>query len=169
MDFIQFNASYVRERPGFSAMPAGFQLATTRIACVLLAAAMTGCACSCPRCAPTSCLGWQANCSPTNACFGYFSTCWRSWPPECAPCPSFATVGTSPESVPLPELPPRPPSPDQNSDLPAPEPPPAPTNMLPGFTPPNREEPEDSARLPKRLYGATPLPVSFKPARRDSR
>jgi hypothetical protein len=30
-------------------------------------------------------------------CFGYYSTCWRPWPADCCPCPSFA------ERLPLPE------------------------------------------------------------------
>jgi hypothetical protein len=154
-------------------MPDRFPLAAAKTACVLLAAALTGCACSCPRCAPTSSFGWQATCGPTAPCHGYFSTCWRSWPPECAPCPSFATAAMAPEALPLPALPQRTTSPEEKSDVPAPEPPAAPTNALPGFeapfSPTEPDKPQESARLPRRTNGSNPIPVSFIPARLDSR
>ena len=162
-----------RDRAGQISMPDRFQSTAYLILCGLLAAAMAGCACSCPHCAPTSCLGWQANCGPANPCYGFFPTCWRDWPSDCPPCPSFAMpTGTGAESIPTPDLPPVLPSPNPEINQPATESSGPPANAQPDrslpFPPPQREQPDQGARFPRRDHRATELPV-FIPARLDSR
>ena len=79
-----------------------------RLASLLLWSLMTaGCACSCPRCAPTTCPGWQPDFGVAHACFGHYSTCWREFPTECKTCPSFAAMlMPGAEVVPTAEAPP---------------------------------------------------------------
>jgi hypothetical protein len=79
-----------------------------------------GCACSCPRCAPTTCPGWQPSYSVPHACFGHYSTCWRAFPTECTPCPSFAARRVpGVELVPTAEAPPVMPQPPATVEPPA--------------------------------------------------
>jgi len=155
-------------------MPHRHRLITAEIACLLLAVTMAGCACSCPRCAPTTCLGWQPNCSATNPCYGYFSTCWRNWPTECGPCPSFAALGgTGSEILPTPELPLLIPQPVGENGSAANRQPASPTNNAPGgqlpFSPQERANPEEGAWLPHPTRRSAQTPISFRPAQLDNR
>jgi hypothetical protein len=89
-------------------------------------------------------------------CFGYYSTCWRPWPAECYPCPTFAEILANPEviapAVPLPseEMPTPAPAPVINrSQLNLPEP--------PGQTPGN----SDGARID--FKSTKPKKTAIKP------
>jgi hypothetical protein len=152
-----------------------YRLAAAKITGVLLAAAtIAGCACSCPRCAPITCPGWQPNCGVPNPCHGYFSTCWRMWPPQCGPCPSFA-VPSVPSTEPVPAAEPLPALPRPAGEPNAPELPAPTSGSSPepnGFLPSGLNGPEYST------YGApflipTPAgpqtPISLRPARLDNR
>jgi hypothetical protein len=49
-------------------------------------ASAVGCMCDRVPCTPEG-YQWPASTGP---CFGYYPTCWRPWPCECPPCPSYA-------------------------------------------------------------------------------
>jgi hypothetical protein len=60
---------------------------------LLLIAGFTGC-CHCgPMCCDEcQCPGWSQPLRDQPPCFGYHSTCWHAWPPECIACPPFTTA-----------------------------------------------------------------------------
>src|SRR6478672_12543412 len=45
---------------------------------------------------------------PTNCCYGYYPTCWRTWPAECGPCAPPTTVSEVPPSAVVSPPPPEP-------------------------------------------------------------
>ena len=152
-----------------------YRLAVTKITGVLLVAVLiTGCACSCPRCAPTTCPGWQPNCGLPNPCYGYFSTCWRMWPPQCGACPSFAAPSGPPtENMPSAEPLPIVPRPADESS--SPEPPSPGSRIVPqpsGFVPSGlngREYAGDGAHFLIPTPAGPQTPISLRPARLDNR
>ncbi len=78
-----------------STMRHSLKTAIENLTCAVVGACLlVGCSCSCPQCAPTRSPGWQPNCN--NACFGYYSTCWRMWPHECPACPPYSLVNAPP-------------------------------------------------------------------------
>ena len=148
------------------------QLVATEIAGLLLALlTISGCACSCPRCAPITSPGWQPGCGVPNPCYGYFSTCWRGWSPQCAPCPSFAATSVAPLERVLPAEP-LPGLPGSHEQL-GPEVP-APRTETPssGFIPSGlnwRDQPAEAAHFVIPTPAAPQTPISLRPARLDSR
>ena len=114
--------------------------AFAKLASLLLWSLTTaGCACSCPRCAPTTCPGWQPCYGGPHACFGHYSTCWRMFPSECAPCASFAAMRVPAADVlPTAEAPPHLPQPPAPIESPAISPPQIPElHRAPIVPPPN--------------------------------
>jgi len=152
-----------------------YKLVATKISGLLLAAVtIIGCACPCPRCAPTTSPGWQPDCGLPNPCYGYFSTCWRMWSPQCAACPSFAAPGgPMTEKVPpaesLPVLP-RPADESSSPEAPVPAPRIAPGSS--GFIPSDlnwRDQPADGAHFLIPTPAGPQTPISLRPARLDNR
>jgi hypothetical protein len=64
---------------------------------VRLAFTLSFIACICIGCAAHK--SGECFCAPSGSGFGYYSTCWRPWPAECPPCPSFAILGTPREEI----------------------------------------------------------------------
>lgn len=93
--------------------------------------AMTGC--HTPAMRPTKCV-----CTPNGPCGGFFPTCWRQWPAECAMCPPMteANVVSPAEAV----------GPESETVLP----PPPQLRELPGEMPASETgEPDTSRNEPR--------------------